>query len=75
MDYAVKIFSNSSIDELEKYLFNGFFKVKAANRRISRMYEEYTSSVMKPYGKQGSDYEYIDVSYTVEHGMETSIYS
>lgn len=70
MDYAVKIFSNSSIDELEKYLFNGFFKVKAANRRISRMYEEYTSSVMKPYGKQGSDYEYIDVSYTVEHGME-----
>jgi hypothetical protein len=25
---------------------------------------------MKPYGKQGSDYEYIDVSYTVEHGME-----
>lgn len=70
LDYAVKKFSSNSVVELEKYLFNGFFKVKAANKRIARMYEEYASTVMKPYGKQGSDYEYIDVSYSVEHGME-----
>ena len=36
LDYAVNIFSRNSIVELEKYLFNGFFKVKAANKKIGR---------------------------------------
>lgn len=74
LDYAVNIFGRNSIVELEKYLFNGFFKVKAANKRIARLYDEYTSAIMNTYGKLGSDYEYIDVSYTVEYNMEKTEY-
>ena len=70
LDYAVKIFSNNSISELEKYLFNGFFKVKIANARITKMYDEYTTAVMKPYGKTGKEYEYVNVAYSVEYDMK-----
>ena len=70
LDYAVKIFSSDSIRELEKYLFNGFFKVKIANARIAKMYDEYTAAVMRPYGKTGKEYEYVNVTYSVEYNMK-----
>lgn len=65
---AVKISPYTSIEEIENYLFNGFFYVKSSNERISRSYSDYTTKVMSAYEGEGrkNTYNYINVDYSLE---------
>lgn len=68
--YAVKVSQGTTIEEIENYLFNGFFHVETTNKRIHQKYESYTDSLMEIYEKNHTNYKYIDIPYSKEYNFE-----
>lgn len=68
--YAVKICIGSTLQEIENYLFNGFFHVQVANSRIKQKYENYANALMEIYELDYHTYQYINIPYSVEYNFE-----
>ena len=68
LNYSVKVQKTYDLDELERYLFNGFFHVGQANSRISDKYHQYASHVIESYGMESDNivYEYINIPFEKE---------
>ncbi len=69
--YAVRICEETDIINIEKYLFNWFFRVNESNKRLRIKYDEYTSEIMEGFIRrndkcQKEDYEYINIPFVVE---------
>lgn len=68
--FAVRICDLDDVPNLENYLFDWFFQVKATNSKIKIRYKEYTDAVMKGYGLNLNSnrytYKYINVPYKIE---------
>ena len=72
LNYSVKVQNTYNLDDLESYLFNGFFHVVQANSRISDKYHQYASHVIESYGMESDNimYEYINIPYEKEINFE-----
>lgn len=77
--YATKKVDFSSIENLENSLFNHFFRPENARRKLLEHYDQYTSSIIRPYiNNETSDlkYKYIEVGYNIDtyspDGTQTS---
>lgn len=76
LGYNARIYHFTSKEDLEKYLFNGFFQVRNANNKNGRKYKQYIKNILSPYsddGKQsfiGVKYEYVNISFRKERDFE-----
>ena len=70
LGYATKYHQFGKFEEVEKYLFDGFFKTALTSSRIKKRYQEFAKSQMKLYENQGIKYEYVNVPYNILEGNE-----
>lgn len=65
LDISVKIKEYDSTENIEQELFDGFFDVDSWRERIKSEYDEYITSVIKAYPKNGEnlEYSYINAPY------------
>ena len=61
--YSISVKMKSDLHDVEKDLFNGFFKIKASNERVMRDYLSFCDLQTKKSG--GVKYSYVSSSYTV----------
>lgn len=67
--YAVKISQGNTLEEIENYLFNGFFHVEISNKRIEQKYKDYANTLMDIYDKDYNDYQYINIPFVLEENF------
>ena len=78
LSFNAREYRYTTIENLEKFLFNGFFQVKAANQRNGKRYHDYITSILEPYRDTGEysiigiNYEYINISYLREFNFDKS---
>ncbi len=77
--YAVRVCEETSIEQIELYLFNWFFQVKDTNNRISVRYKEYIESIMQAYAnKETSEencvYKYINIPFSLEENFNKQVF-
>ena len=65
LGYSTKVQHFSSIEEVEDYLFKGFFKTEYTVPAIQHRYEDFAKKQIKHYADTSIKYEYIDVPFTV----------
>lgn len=76
LSFNAREYRYTTIENLEKFLFNGFFQVKAANQRNGKRYNDYITSILEPYRDTGEysiigiNYEYINISYLREFNFD-----
>lgn len=71
MGYAVHLCESNILNEIESYLFNGFFRVKLSNSRIKTQYREYAQKQLAIYKNQSLVYQYINIPFIVEKNFYT----
>lgn len=63
LGYACNINKLTSEDEIETYLFKGFFQTKLADKKIEKRYSDFAKKQTKHYGDSNVKYQYINVPY------------
>ena len=64
--FSVKLQHFQTIEEVEEYLFQGFFKTEVSQMEIRRRYQDFAEKQIRPYGQnEDVKYEYIQVPFTV----------
>ena len=63
LGYACNINKLTSEDEIETYLFKGFFQTKLADKKIEKRYSDFAKKQIKHYGDSNVKYQYINVPY------------
>lgn len=70
MGYAVHICDSCNIEDIDKYLFNGFFRVAISNSRIATKYDAYAKKQLDVFGDPTLQYTYVDIPYSLERNFE-----
>lgn len=73
LGYSVKVQHFKTIEEIENYLFKGFFKTEYTALAIKHRYDEFAQKQMKQYASSKIKYEYINVPYTVSSDKNTGV--
>ena len=73
LGYSVKVQHFKTIEEIENYLFKGFFKTEYTALAIKHRYDEFAQKQMKQYASSKLKYEYINVPYTVSSDKNTGV--
>lgn len=79
LGYACNINKLVSEDEVENYLFKGFFQTQLANKKIEKRYLDFTKKQIKHYGDSNIRYQYINVPYVsndidkINHGDDSIV--
>lgn len=64
--FSVKRQRFKTIDEVEEYLFKGFFKTDVSRHEIKKRYQAFAEKQVRPYGvNSGIKYQYIQMPFTV----------
>ena len=73
LGYSVKVQHFKTIEEVENYLFKGFFKTEYTALAIKHRYDEFAQKQMKQYASSKIKYEYINVPYAVSSNENTGV--
>lgn len=73
LGYSVKVQHFKTIEEVENYLFKGFFKTEYTALAIKHRYDEFAQKQMKQYASSKIKYEYINVPYAVSSDENTGV--
>jgi len=73
LGYSVKVQHFKTIEEVENYLFKGFFKTEYTALAIEHRYGEFAQKQMKQYASSKIKYEYINVPYAVSSDENTGV--
>lgn len=65
LGYSTKLQHFKSIQEVEDYLFTGFFNPKTTEADIQRRYSEFKQAQLRSYGNSDIEYKYINVPYSI----------
>lgn len=65
LGYSTKLQHFNSIQEVEDYLFTGFFNPKTTEADIKRRYNEFKQGQLRFYGNSDIDYKYINTPYQI----------
>ena len=73
LGYSVKVQHFKTIEEVENYLFKGFFKTEYTALAIEHRYDDFVQKQMKQYASSKIKYEYINVPYAVSSDENTGV--